>query len=280
MTTEEKELNLPLIDIVQEGQLPLDIGRFMYMPNRKVYCFVIRSKNMANTLHEMTELVEKTGAVILYGLHWKPYIDADDTGTSAFIDFTDASVQPEEVAERIRKLDYVDSVKVIPPNEKGFVADNCSFPLRVDGDRAIVLRESLYKSFLVDIRERFGTGGSVFLYYVGYDLGLKAISSHMKFTHSFDTETLIHTAKTFTACMGWAIGEVPVLDMQKKTAVVRLYKSFECELAKNQSGDKPFSQFFRGVIAGVFTKIFDKPITIEETKCIAKGDAYCEFHIQ
>jgi len=57
--------------------------------------------------------------------------------------------------------------------------------------------------------------------------------------------------------------------------VLRLYDSFECEAFR--CSDRPASQFIRGHISGLISALLNSNIRVIETKCIAKGDDFCEF---
>jgi predicted hydrocarbon binding protein len=69
------------------------------------------------------------------------------------------------------------------------------------------------------------------------------------------------------------------VDLNKKTAEVDVTDSFECLYNKDKSR-KPGGQFVRGVIAGWFTQLVGEKVDAIETKCIAKGDSICTYHIQ
>ena len=60
--------------------------------------------------------------------------------------------------------------------------------------------------------------------------------------------------------------------------VLRLYDSIECKIFRGSG--RPVSQFIRGHISGLLTKILGKDVRAVETKCIAKGDLYCEFSVE
>ena len=63
-------------------------------------------------------------------------------------------------------------------------------------------------------------------------------------------------------------------------ARVRVYESFECSVFKGS--DKPRGAMMRGLLAGFIAAIWDAElddIGVEEVKCIAKGDEYCEYKI-
>ena len=43
------------------------------------------------------------------------------------------------------------------------------------------------------------------------------------------------------------------------------------------SSEKPNSQLFRGLLAGFLSRLWGEEVKVVESKCIAKGDPYCEF---
>jgi predicted hydrocarbon binding protein len=280
MKTKQAELEFAALDhVTVEGYTPLDIGRFIFMHNRKVYRFTVKSKKTTVALYKLVELAEKANATILYGTYMALPSNNESASACAFIDFTDAKLTPQKVAKQMEKLEFVRSVKINAPTKYGVIADTSSFPLTVGNERVIILRKSIYENMITNARERFGTAGEAFLYYTGYDIGRTALQEYMRFITSKDVTTLIEMAKILTINMGWAIPEIVEIDFKKKTAVIRLHKSFECEPKQNQK-TQPYSQFLRGAIAGIATKILNKQVTVEERKCIVKGDPYCEFHVK
>ena len=62
-------------------------------------------------------------------------------------------------------------------------------------------------------------------------------------------------------------------------AIVKVWNNIECSLGKKKNVKKPFSHWLRGLLAGFGTRFFGKKVSVIETKCIAKGDPYCEFVI-
>ena len=60
--------------------------------------------------------------------------------------------------------------------------------------------------------------------------------------------------------------------------IIRHDKLWECEVQKGLV-DKPASHLLRGVLAGFFKELLGKRVDVNETKCIALGDPYCQFEI-
>jgi len=256
----------------------MDLGRFLFLPDRRVYCLVFRAYSTPKTLHEMTEITEKAGLTVLSGYYFALKANGKEVAGFAFIDFTDGKMKPEEFVEEMEQLEVVKFVKLISPTKSGFISDIYFFPLIVSGERVVLLRKSICEGFLSMVRERFGTAGEAFLYYVGFDVGTKALEDYRKLSASTRLEDIIVISRALSINMGWNVPEVVEIDLVNKRAVIRIHESFECELGKKEG--KPYSQFLRGVIAGIFSGIFRQNVKVEEVKCIAKGDPYCEFQIK
>lgn len=75
---------------------------------------------------------------------------------------------------------------------------------------------------------------------------------------------------------GWGKIQAEV-DFTKKEALVTIENS---ALARQTNTEEPVCHFARGFIAGVCDVMFHGSTECLETKCIAKGDAYCEFGVK
>jgi len=64
----------------------------------------------------------------------------------------------------------------------------------------------------------------------------------------------------------------------EKGGYIQIEQSFIAE--EYGKSEKPVCDFLAGFFVGAFNEVFGKEFACEETKCIAKGDKYCEFKIQ
>ncbi|RLG73605.1 MAG: hypothetical protein DRO08_01605, partial [Thermoprotei archaeon] len=74
---------------------------------------------------------------------------------------------------------------------------------------------------------------------------------------------------------GWGIIEEISFNPLERTYTVKIGDSIECMMCKPSK--EPSGYFFKGVLAGLLSKIEDKNVIVEEVKCIAKGDECCLF---
>ncbi len=74
---------------------------------------------------------------------------------------------------------------------------------------------------------------------------------------------------------GWfKVKEINV-DPEKLIGYIRIEQSFIAE--EYGCSDRPVCDFLAGYLVGVLEEVFHVKFTCEESKCIAKGDPYCEF---
>ena len=61
-------------------------------------------------------------------------------------------------------------------------------------------------------------------------------------------------------------------------AHIRVYGCFECECAPEKS-DKSYSHLVKGMITGVFTRLFGVEMAAKEIERVAMGGPHCEFEV-
>ncbi|MEM4701006.1 MAG: V4R domain-containing protein [Candidatus Bathyarchaeia archaeon] len=259
---------------------PLNIGRIMaFDENNKIYGLALESKVEQGNLRKLAELADSLGITICYIQFSMEETQKPVVNAIAFLDFSKAKATPEEALEILtNSYDFVKNAKIIKPQGKGVLFDDYFFPLVAAGERAVVFRKTVYEALLNGVRERFGTAGEAMLYYQGFIIGAEAYDYYVKMAKSSTLEALVAVAKAINMTLGWGIIDNVEIIPEKGHAKLCIYQNFECELGIGKG--KPQSQFYRGAIAGLFTRFFGKDVEVEETKCIAVGDPYCEFKVK
>lgn len=259
----------------------LDIGR-IYVPgeNEKIYGLVIESSYAyKGVLSGLSKIADELGVTVKYIQFSMPMPGGEKTAKGiAFIDFSNAKVSPEEGLKILESKDYVKRAKIIYPVTERIISDNCFFPLVASNERVAIFRKSVYEALFEGIRKQFGSAGEAFLYYQGFAVGTKIFDDYLKIAGEMDAEKIAKVGNAVNMTLGWGIIELVEIDTEDKKALVRIYQNFECELGKGRSN--PYSQFYRGAIAGMFARFFGKEVEVEETRCIAKGDPCCEFYVK
>jgi len=247
--------------------------------NQKIYGLAIESKIEQGNLRKLAELADSLGIIIRYIQVSMEETNKPAINAIAFLDFTKAKATPKEALEILtNSYNFIKSAKIIKPQGKGVIFDDYFFPSVADGERVVVFRRRTYEALFNGVKEKFGTAGEAMLYYQGFSIGAEIFNHYLEVAKSGRVEDLVAVAKAINMTLGWGIIDNIRIDRKKGRAKLRIYQNFECELSHGK--DKPQSQFYRGAIAGVFARFFGRDVEVEETKCIAMGDLYCEFEVK
>ncbi|RLI14146.1 MAG: hypothetical protein DRO43_04745 [Candidatus Hecatellales archaeon] len=260
--------------------ISFDIGRFLVRPGRKLYGFLVRSRVKPGAVAEIASIPARYNITILHLAFSRTQSSEKPITALAFLDFTDSDISPEKLAEEVGKLEFVEEVKIIKPKVEGFIADTASFPLMVSASRAIIFSEEGLKGLIVDLRERIGSGAEAILYFSGFEVGRELAKKYFGVSELLGIkglrEKIIFAADVFMS-VGYGILEILKFEENPPYALLRIHRCMECELGRNAG--KPFSHFIRGILAGFNSQILGVKMFARETKCIAKGDPYCEFEV-
>ncbi|MBS7633594.1 4-vinyl reductase [Candidatus Bathyarchaeota archaeon] len=260
-----------------ENSKYFDVGRIIVTQKRKLCGFAFEADYEIGVLHQLAELADMYRIRILYIQFSMPKPDDKAAKAITFLDFSDSKLSPQEAEKILEKKKFIRSIELIEPLNNKFVSDTFFFPLVVSGDRALIFRKEIYEEIFRGVRKQFGTAGEAFLYYVGFETGKRAYLNYVQLAGAEELKALITTAKAVNMTLGWSIFKEVKISEKAKTATAILSENFECDLARGYG--KPYSQFYRGAIAGIFTQYFKEEMKVEEVKCIAKGDPYCQFEI-
>ncbi|MHC1627807.1 MAG: V4R domain-containing protein [Candidatus Nezhaarchaeales archaeon] len=250
---------------------PLSLGRVILGQN--VHGFFVRTKAEPGVMARILTAAAKFNVTIINIYNSTPTKRGGSASFVVFYDFSEATASPQEVRKAMEEAVENTEVELLEPVLPGVVADTKHYPLLLLGERAIIFREAVLRGWFVGIRRRFGTGGEAFLYYEGFEAGQEI----------FDTYTRLgispHGLWTMFCMAFIAIGGAKDMkfEMKEEGMTLRIWENMECSLGR--SSNKPFSQFLRGAIAGFASKFFKANVIVIETKCIAKGDPYCEFEV-
>jgi predicted hydrocarbon binding protein len=229
-------------------------------------------------LRKISELAEKLGVVVRYIQISMAKADETSVNAIAFVDLSNSEASPETVLKLVKSQKFIKNAQIIKPNRNGIIFDEYFFPIMVGDQRVVIFRKPIYGALFNGVRRKFGSAGEAMLYYEGFAIGFEVYDEYVKTANSENLDDLVEVARAVNMTLGWGIIDKIKIDVEKREAQFRVYQNFECELGENSG--KPYSQFYRGAIAGLFTRFFGKEVEVQEIKCVAKGDPYCEFIVK
>lgn len=200
------------------------------------------------------------------------------------IDLTGKKRLKEEIRKEILDKfgDRLRLFECIETGIPGFVFNKNGFPLVFNFNDEYTPVAAIgihaWKTLFEGLIERFGAGGSVIIWFMGMDMGENSARRVMRLKGSFSCPDRIKISLSRLQSLGWGKFEIAECDESGKRVVIRVRDNFE-ELATLDMEDYE-SNFLRGFLVGLISVLFGKACRGTESKCIKKGDKYCEFVIR
>ena len=195
---------------------------------------------------------------------------------NAFVVFNDPKISLIQLVERLEESPHVVKVEAHEGRD-GVIVDGISFPVNWQGRRTVILSQPATTRMFEAMRFSLGSGGEVILYQQGYSYG-KELAEF--FVARLGTDYLSRNfeyAMRILAATGWGVPEFVGSGANFPDMTVSMLSCFECEGARTS---QPICCFMRGFLSGVSSTIAGHKIHCEESRCIAKGDARCEFNLR
>ncbi|MEM5883162.1 MAG: 4-vinyl reductase [Candidatus Aenigmatarchaeota archaeon] len=78
----------------------------------------------------------------------------------------------------------------------------------------------------------------------------------------------------------WGFGSVDIISLEVEKEIKSLIRIYGCPFSQYyEKSNKPVCYITAGIIAGLFSAILNKKVSIKERKCKAVGDNFCEFEV-
>jgi predicted hydrocarbon binding protein len=247
---------------------------FHYDPKKKVFLVSLHLENEPGALGNLANLLAVRGINILEG-----FFGGMSSGPKATVSFFaetgNQRVDASWLKEFIESSVLVSDVEV-RPGVDGFVADSLNFPLTWStGDRALLMRTASLRAMFATIMAADREEGERAIYDQGFSYARATYERLFSIYRPKGKEGLAEMLKIYSAT-GWGLLELSGLDPGRKRAKLKLEEGFECT---DMNTGRHESNFVRGHLAGVLSTFFGSRVKAVETKCISKGDPYCEFEV-
>ena len=258
---------------------PLLVSNIILTQDKPIYGFYLLIKNIPGVLADITKLLADANINIV-AINFTPTIEHEDVLLFIAADFSKSSEKPEVMVKKFTSLDNIVSATLVKPRVKGVLVDELHFPIiDTSGRRKIMLSQENLRFFVIGIRELLGSAGLALLYREGLVVGERIWKRYSGLGFK-SLEEGLERLMIGSLVLGRYRGEIVKLSTDERRIIIRLYNNWECEVAKKHNILGPASYFEKGVLAGLIKGYTGKDVKIEEVKCIAKGDPYCEFEIQ
>ncbi len=273
-----------LVTLVTAMWMPVHLSDHYYEPERDYCGLYIVAKIELPEFGPTTELLkifDSRGIVLItITSHQKDLVAYD----FVIVDLTGKKHMKKELEKEIKErfgkrlllLECTDSG--IP----GFIYNMKGFPLIFNFNDAYLpmaaMSTSSWKNLFEGLTRRFGSGGSVIMWFMGNDAGEGKARRSLNLQGKLSNAERIKMALARLQSFGWGKFELVECDDQGKRVVIRVHDNFEDIVTKDIEGYQ--NSFIRGFFVGFICTLFNRACRGVETKCIKKGDAYCEFLIR
>lgn len=143
----------------------------------------------------------------------------------------------------------------------------------------IFINTAIYRAWHERLYKIFGTGAATILFEMGRGLGEDAVKILKK---KANNTGLIPLGLKHAFYLGWGDFKVSKAQLLKMAVLKSLKVKVENSFIPKAVGDKEQAacHFLRGFFVGAYETFTGEKCSCEETKCMAKGDPYCEFQLK
>ncbi len=264
--------------VVKGRNRPINLGRYAVSPGRRLAAYSMDIiENRIGILRDVAQAAAERGGDILY-LHLQ--VSEGGEGTIFLIlDATESALDFEELVEELNEIEGVGNVDLILPVREGLLIDTLNFPAYVGDRRVAIMRDVLLRSAKDELTKRIGPeAADALLYNIGFEMGLGAGEDHKKIARSVGIEDPKDVLELVTVPLFKTLGYGEAeLRLSRQGGEIRLYRNIECEVAG--VAGRASCSLIRGMWAGVLTSVLGREVSVEEVRCMAAGDGYCELKV-
>jgi len=142
------------------------------------------------------------------------------------------------------------------------------------GTEWILMRVETFQEMRREVSKVLGTGASVIWYLAGKGAGRSLANLIQRRTKTNTLQEIYEkVAEIYERC-GW--GSLQSVMFRQKTGefLLRIHNNAFARGVRSQTSS---CYYVKGLLEGILEQLTGRHSKSEETKCVAKGDAYCEF---
>ncbi len=188
-------------------------------------------------------------------------------------------VNIEELKRNLESIEGIGSVEYEESRIKGLLIPCCLFPLMRDGTRVVALNVRAVKHLSEELSGILGSSASgAILFRIGYGMGKGFAVDHLKMAERVGIKDPFEIIRKISVplytCSGYGMAS---LEEAGGVFSLKIRENFE---AIDRTSREPLCYMTKGMWKGGLEYAFGRSISIEEVRCKAKGDEYCEFKIE
>jgi len=152
--------------------------------------------------------------------------------------------------------------------------DKSRAEIRIVGVDWILIRSSTFRAMIHATEKMLGSAAEPIWWEIAKHAGAEFAKELLKAGTA--PEEFPTWLEMFFTQGGWGV-ITSKIDLTKKEAIIRIEN---CATARETKSNKPICHFVSGFISGVAEAVSNEVTEGSETKCLARGDPFCEFRIE
>ncbi|RLI20983.1 hypothetical protein DRO54_04905 [Candidatus Bathyarchaeota archaeon] len=201
------------------------------------------------------------------------------THITLLLDLSKAKISTKELKEKLGKLGFLSEVSILEPKPLFF--DVAHFPLTNGLERVCIISTAALAQMHEEMIRILGSGAFTILWYMGLGKGeilIKLIKELIPKT-KLDKKELLMAFKQLYQAGGWGIIEYADVNIKRGSGRIRVHHSIAESVMKRYN--QPICYYTKGHLAALLREVFGcETIRLQEVKCMAMGDEYCEFEFE
>lgn len=251
---------------------PREIVTFLHRPNHRVFQIAFKAEIGAAPVGQIRRILSPMG--IKFASSSMSSVDGRTGTWSIFLDSKDYGITARALRSRLESLTVLRELRITQGDE--FVVDQIFFPITDPlGSRVMIMTQQAFQQMLKALGSVLGSGEGVVAYHEGYSIGSTYALGMRNLLRGDPKKFAGEIPKLFTAT-GIGMCEFLEADVDRLHFVLRFTKSIECD---GQRSDRPASRWLRGMLIGGASTFLDTQMECRERRCVAVGDAHCEFEL-
>jgi len=143
---------------------------------------------------------------------------------------------------------------------------------------SVIISGTILRTLQIETENLLGAAACVVWYILGKVAGKNIAKTEMKKPDS-KLKPVPSSLDELLTESGWGTVITTNYEPNRFEVIVKIEKCILCRgIQFTRYG--PMCHLMRGYLAGIYEALFKTSVDCTETKCLAKGDTYCEFHVR
>jgi hypothetical protein len=153
--------------------------------------------------------------------------------------------------------------------ENGIIRD------KLTGERCLIVYQEGLENIFKGLSQIFKAGLEVILLESSREGGRHIADLTRKGGKTDIKSSLSLYTKRFSQ-IGMGKLEISELNLEEARMIARVWNNIFAEMRYEES---TYCDYIAGLLSGIYEKLLHASPRVKETKCIGRGDPYCEFHL-